>query len=291
MQQSMTGFGRDERSCGDLSITSEVKTLNSKFLDFSPRLSKELSHKEAEIRTLVADQLKRGKVMLTIELEMNKDTSNAVQVNEELFRAYHDKFLALSQSVDSSSEDLFKLAIESPDVIAQQGITADEIPWEDIRSSIASAIHSCIAFREDEGNTLVKKLKDYINNIKIGLSEIQSLDEGRSESIRERLLKSIDEIRDKVTVDENRFEQELIFYLERLDISEEKVRLGQHLNYFEKVIQHEEFAGKKLGFIAQEIGREINTIGSKANNAEIQRAVVQMKDELEKIKEQTLNLM
>lgn len=287
----MTGFGRDERSSGDLLITSEVKTLNSKFLDFSPRLSKELSSKESEIRALVADHLKRGKIMLSIELEMNKDTSSTVQVNEELFRAYHDKFLALSQSVDSSNVDLFKLAIEAPDVLVQQEISSDVIPWDAIKSSIVSAIQSCVAFREDEGNTLVRKLKDYVRNIQDGLREIQTLDEGRSDSIRERLLKAVDEIRDKITLDENRFEQELIFYLERLDISEEKVRLGQHLHYFEEVIQKEDFAGKKLGFIAQEIGREINTIGSKANNAEIQRTVVRMKDELEKIKEQTLNLM
>ncbi|WP_420316748.1 YicC/YloC family endoribonuclease [Ekhidna sp.] len=291
MQQSMTGYGRDERTSQNLSIKTEIKALNSKFLDFSPRIPKELSDKESEIRNYITDQIKRGKVMLTIELEMSSDGDLEVQVDDARFTAYYRKFSELAANVDNHNSDLVKLALQAPDVIKQQELDPESLPWKDIKSSIDEAISKCVSFRRQEGEALASKLAEYISNIRNGLKTVEENDADRTENIRIRLQKNLDEIKDRVQVDENRFEQELIFYLERLDITEEKVRLKQHLDYFDEVINKEEFAGKKLGFISQEIGREINTIGSKANHAEIQRTVVMMKDELEKIKEQILNIV
>lgn len=291
MQQSMTGYGRDERTSQNLLIKTEIKALNSKFLDFSPRIPKELSALEAAIRGVITDRLKRGKVMLNIELEMAEDAEPAVQVDEVRFKAYFKKFDQLSKAVNKKSSDLVKLALQAPDVIKQQELDPEALPKNDIVSSLNAAIDQCIDFRKNEGDALTEKLLEYITNIRNGLKSVEENDESRSENIRSRIQKNLDEIKDRVQVDENRFEQELIFYMERLDISEEKVRLKQHLDYFDEVITKEECAGKKLGFIAQEIGREINTIGSKANHAEIQRTVVMMKDELEKIKEQNLNIV
>lgn len=287
----MTGFGRDERTSQNLLIKTEIKALNSKFLDFSPRLPKELSAQEGEIRNLITDKLKRGKVMLSMELEMANDGGLNVQVDEDKFKAYFEKFTSLAQGVDSESSELVKLALQAPDVIQQQELDPESLPIKDIMASLNASIDQCISFRKNEGQALTEKLSEYITNIRGGLKSVEENDESRSENIRSRIQKNLDEIRDRVQVDENRFEQELIFYMERLDISEEKVRLKQHLDYFDEVIKNEECAGKKLGFISQEIGREINTIGSKANHAEIQRTVVMMKDELEKIKEQNLNIL
>lgn len=291
MQQSMTGYGRSERTSQNFLIKAEVRTLNSKFLDFSPRMPKELSFKEAEIRNLSSDILKRGKIMLTVDLELAGDDSQGIQINESLFKAYFNKFKQLNDEVNGSGEGLVKLAFQAPDVIKQEELSPDELPWEDIQQTIKDALNKCVEFRKNEGSVLGEKLSEYIKHINEGLVAVEAADGNRAETIRNRLQKGLDDIREKVQVDENRFEQELIFYLERLDISEEKVRLKQHLTYFEEILKKEEAAGKKLGFIAQEIGREINTIGSKANDADIQRTVVSMKDELEKIKEQTLNIL
>ena len=291
MQQSMTGYGRDQRTIKNLLIKTEVKALNSKFLDFSPRIPKELSDKESEIRNAVTTLLMRGKVMLNVELEFTNDNNQKAQIDGALFKTYYEQFADLTKSVNTSSDELIKLAFQAPDVIKQPEIDPTTLPWDEIHSSIQSAIKECIAFRKKEGATLTDKLNEYVNSIRDGLTYIEENDGSRQENIRGRLQKNLEEIKDRVQLDENRFEQELIFYLERLDISEEKVRLKQHLDYFEEVIGSEENAGKKLGFISQEIGREINTIGSKANDAGIQRMVVNMKDELEKIKEQSLNIL
>lgn len=291
MQQSMTGYGRNERTSQNLLIKTEIKALNSKFLDFSPRVPKELQSLETEIRSIVTDLLKRGKVMLTIELENADSNSLDVQIDEVKFKAYYKQFQSLTFSVGDESAELVKLALQAPDVIRQQEIDPEKLPLDEIKASLREAINQCVSFRKQEGEALQEKLSDYIKNIRAGLDKIADFDKSRSDNIRARLQKNLDEIKERVQVDENRFEQEIIFYLERLDISEEKVRLKQHLDYFEEVLKTEEDAGKKLGFISQEIGREINTIGSKANHAEIQRTVVNMKDELEKIKEQSLNIL
>ena len=287
----MTGYGRDERTSQNLLIKTEIKALNSKFLDFSPRYPKELSTIEGEIRSMITDQLKRGKIMLNVELEFADENALEVRVDEVRFKAFYNKFNELASEVNGHETDLIKLAIQAPDVIKQQEIDPEKLPLKDIKKSLQAAIDQCIEFRKNEGQALSEKLSEYVSSIRSGLGSVEENDESRSENIRSRIRKNLDEIRDKVQVDENRFEQELIFYLERLDISEEKVRLKQHLDYFDEVIQQEAYAGKKLGFISQEIGREINTIGSKANHAETQRTVVMMKDELDKIKEQLLNML
>ncbi|MEM6643903.1 MAG: YicC/YloC family endoribonuclease [Bacteroidota bacterium] len=287
----MTGYGRAEATTFRFKIKSEVRTLNSKFLDFTPRLPKELNFKETQIRNLVSEHLKRGKVMLTIELELDTEHQNSIQVDKSLFKAYYEEFLALSKEVGSADEDFVKLALGSPEVISQYAPSEEEIPWNEIEKCLIDTLAECNSFRRQEGETLAETLTEYLGNIHVALKKIEKADENRTTQIRAKLSKSLEEISDKVKVDQNRFEQELIFYLERLDISEEKVRLKQHLEYFEKTLQEQACAGKKLGFIAQEIGREINTIGSKANHAEIQQTVVDMKDDLEKIKEQILNII
>lgn len=291
MQQSMTGYGRDERTKENFLIKSEVKTLNSKFLDFSPRIPKELTFKEAEIRNLVSDYLKRGKVVLNIEFSVINSSESTAHVDSDLFKAYYIKFSDLASSVNGKEDDLVKLALQAPDVIKQQEIDPEALPWTTILDCIKSSLDKCIDFRKNEGEALEEKLKEYISNIYRGLESVTSADSTRAENIRGRIQKNLEEIKEKVQIDENRFEQEIIYYLEKLDITEEKVRLKQHLDYFSEVIAKDNVAGKKLGFIAQEIGREINTIGSKANDATIQKTVVMMKDELEKIKEQTLNIL
>ena len=291
MQHSMTGYGNDERSHENFIVKTEVKALNSKFLDFTPRYGKEFSEKETVIRNQVSDNLKRGKIMLSVELSLIEASESDVKVNDVLFNAYLKKFESLAKANGYEKSGLLEMALQAPDVVKQQEFDSEEIPWKMVFSSIEASIQQCVSFRAEEGSALEKKLKEYVSKIADGLTTIEASDQKRDESIRLRLSKSLDEIRDKVKVDENRLEQELIYYLERIDITEEKVRLKQHLDYFNEVLAGESQAGKKLGFISQEIGREINTIGSKANHAEIQRTVVMMKDELEKIKEQVLNIL
>lgn len=291
MQQSMTGYGRDERTYQQFQIKTEIKSLNSKFLDLTPRYGKEFSTKEIEIRNIVSDKLKRGKIMLSVELTITDVEESNAQVDDALFKAYFKKFQSLASEVGHKEDGLFEMALQAPDVVKQQELNPEQIPWDEVFKSISMAADQCSKFRSKEGSALGQKLVDYASNISKGLEEIEAADGSRSENIRARLQKNLDEIREKVQVDENRFEQELIYYLEKIDITEEKVRLNQHLNYFLEILNKESQAGKKLGFIAQEIGREINTIGSKANDAEVQRTVVVMKDELEKIKEQVLNIL
>ncbi len=287
----MTGYGRDERTYQKYQIKTEIKSLNSKFLDLTPRYGKEFSTKEIEIRNLISDKLKRGKIMLVIELEITDTEESNVQVDDGLFKAYFKKFRSLAKDVGYEEDGIFEMALQAPDVVKQQELSAEDIPWDQVFDSVKSSADQCIKFRSEEGSALEKKLQDYASNIANSLKDIESADESRSENVRARLQKNLDDIREKVQVDENRFEQELIYYLEKLDITEEKVRLNQHLNYFSEVMATEDQAGKKLGFIAQEMGREINTIGSKANDADVQRMVVVMKDDLEKIKEQVLNIL
>ena len=291
MQQSMTGYGRDERSSGKFLIKTEIKSLNSKYFDLTARYGKEFSSKEIEIKNQVSEVLKRGKIMLTVELLLTEAEESDVQVDDVLFTAYYKKFEALSDQVGAGENNIFELALNAPDVIKQQEFDEDIIPWEDVFESIKVASDHCKSFRIDEGEALAQKLSEYIENIQRGLLDVEAAEENRATNIRSRLKKNLDEIREKVQVDENRFEQELIYYLEKMDITEEKVRLKQHLDYFKEILGKEPQAGKKLGFLAQEIGREINTIGSKANDVDIQRVVVAMKDELEKIKEQALNIL
>jgi len=285
----MTGYGNDDRVAGSFRIKTEVKSLNSKFLDFSCRVPKDLTSKENELKSLVSDLLKRGKVMLTIELEID-NPSEALAIDTELFKNYYHQLKVLSEELNDKNNNLFQLAISAPDVLKQPEISTTSEVWIQILESLKSSIDNCLKFRAEEGKSLTKKFEGYLNKISVSLQEIEKEDERRTNHVKERLKNHLNELKE-VQIDNNRYEQEIIYYLEKLDITEEKVRLKNHLEYFLQVMKKESESGKKLGFISQEIGREINTIGSKANDAVIQRLVVQMKDELEKIKEQLLNIL
>lgn len=288
----MTGFGQSTTSLNDGTVSVEIKSLNSKFLDISLRLPKKYAEKELELRNLLADKLERGKVALGIEFQVGMKTQIKQQYNEALFVNYYLELKRLADKVNVGSEALFQLALNSPDVIQSNGKEElDAAEWDRVLSLLNEAIAGCDGFRIAEGKSLEGKLVSYIENIRTNLKEVETLDPKRIEKIRSRIKGNVVEFLGSEGVDANRLEQEIIFYIEKLDIHEERVRLSTHLDYFLKVMNEKQSNGKKLGFIAQEIGREINTIGSKANDAEMQKHVVVMKEELEKIKEQLNNVL
>ncbi|MBY5952483.1 YicC family protein [Algoriphagus sp. NF] len=294
MIKSMTGFGRAGMEDDSRTIQAEVKTLNSKFLDLSLKLPRQFSEKEHEIRNLVQGILERGKVNLALDFIPKKSNQIPVTINEELFQAYFEKYQNLANSVVAEKSELFKLALQSPSVIvnmASDEATEAEEEWELIQKVIIEALQKCDQFRKDEGESLFEKLKENIQVIESALQQVKAIEGQRKDRIKNRIRSNFQDWIEENDFDQNRFEQELIYYFEKLDITEELVRLETHLNYFIKVLNEETQQGKKLGFISQEIGREINTIGSKANDAGMQKWVILMKDELEKIKEQTLNVL
>ena len=287
----MTGYGSAEIVTDRYTIKVEIKSLNSKFLDLITKVPKEFQDREIEIKTLLTNELSRGKINFLLELESTLIEDKAFLVNEELFNYYFQAFATLSKKVGAENSEYFSLALQSPNVIEAKEDFMEMVDWNDAKKVIKDAINACNQFRKDEGIQLAKSLEENISNIRNGLLHIVQLDPGRQEHLRKRLDQNIAEIKDRIKVDSNRFEQELIYYLEKLDITEEKVRLQSHLDYFEQVMGEATSNGKKLGFISQEMGREINTIGSKANDAEMQKTVVGMKDALEQIKEQILNVV
>ncbi len=291
MIYSMTGFGRAEKVTNTYSLKVEIRTLNSKFFDPLIKIPKEFTQWEIDIKSVLEKGLKRGKVNLTIDFIPNDYVDTPIHINEKLFKLYFDKFREMAKRVKSSEEDLFKLALYSPNVVIPVEGENEVISKEELTEAIEEAISGCNDFRKDEGAKLEEVLKESCRAISSGLDRVEKLDPERIENIRKRLSNAISELKAKVQYDENRFEQELVFYIEKLDISEEKVRLASHLAHFLESVDQGNSNGKKLGFISQEIGREINTIGSKANDAGIQREVVTMKEELEKIKEQILNVL
>jgi uncharacterized protein (TIGR00255 family) len=293
MIKSMTGFGNAGFEDDSMMIHVEVKSLNSKFLDLSIRSPRQFSDKEHEIRTLVQSVLDRGKVSVTIDFFPKSATEIPLNINEELFRSVYKKFKSLAESVDDQSQDIFKLALQAPNVMSaiSSEVSNEEEEWTQIKRILNEALRKCEGFRQDEGNSLEVKLQEYIENIGAALARIKEQEGGRKERIKQKISNHFNEWLEENSFDSNRFEQELIYYFEKLDIHEEIVRLETHLNYFSKSMKEESNQGKKLGFISQEMGREINTIGSKANDAEIQKYVILMKDELEKIKEQSLNVI
>lgn len=292
MIKSMTGYGQVALSLGDGTLSVEVKTLNSKFLDLSLRLPKKYSEKELELRNLIADKLERGKVSLSIEFQSGIKQEIRNQYNEGLFVSYYNELKKLADKVGAGNDALFQMALNSPDVVQANGKEElDPAEWERVRAMLNDAIGKCDQFRNEEGKSLEEKLKGYIENIRLGLIEVEKIDPKRIEKIRSRIKGSITDFFGSEGFDANRLEQEIIFYIEKLDIHEERVRLKTHLDYFIKGMSEKQSSGKKLGFISQEIGREINTIGSKANDAEMQKHVVMMKEELEKIKEQLSNVL
>ncbi|PSL01448.1 uncharacterized protein (TIGR00255 family) [Cecembia rubra] len=288
----MTGYGLAGVDNDKFIISVEVKTLNSKFLDLSIRSPKQFSDKELEIRNLVTKILDRGKVNLTIEFTNKEGVDLPVSINEELFRSYYFTYNKLAEVTGAKTEDLFKLALQSPSVITHvvEKTSASE-EWEAVKVVLEEALNKCDSFRIDEGSVLQSKFLENLSIIRDCLQHIKTSDPLRKDRIRNRIRSNFREWLEENDFDKNRFEQELIYYFEKIDITEEIVRLETHLDYFEKNLLEDNNQGKKLGFISQEIGREINTIGSKANDADMQRFVVQMKDELEKIKEQSLNIL
>ncbi|SKC38800.1 TIGR00255 family protein [Ohtaekwangia koreensis] len=288
----MTGFGQSAYDDGRLQINVEIKSLNSKFLDLNLRLPKTFADREIEIRNLISEKLERGKVSIAIEYQRYGDASMKQSYNETLFMSYYQELKKLADRVIAPHDNLFQLALNSPDVI-QSNIKeeSNDDEWEKIKSALLDAIQKCEQFRKAEGSVLEKMLKECGQVIAQELKKVEELDPKRVQRIRDRLKGNIVSFFGEEGFDTNRLEQEIIFYIEKLDINEEKVRLKSHLDYFTQIISEKQSNGKKLGFISQEIGREINTIGSKANDADIQKHVVIMKEELEKIKEQLNNVL
>lgn len=292
MIKSMTGFGQSGVDDGQVQISVEVKSLNSKFLDLNIRLPKSFSARELEVRNFLSEKLERGKLSITIDYQRQADKSVRQSYNETLFVAYYAELKKLADRVMADYNGLFELALNSPDVIQgelSESISEDD--WKKVRGCLEEAVRKCEMFRLEEGKVLETMLVGCCQAIEQGLEQVKVLDPKRVERFRDRLKGNVTTIFGDEGFDPNRLEQEIIFYIEKLDINEEKVRLKSHLDYFRKVLKEAQSNGKKLGFISQEIGREINTIGSKANDAEIQKQVVMMKEELEKIKEQLNNVL
>lgn len=288
----MTGFGQALADDGQSKIYVEVKSLNSKFLDLNLRIPKAFSERELEVRNLISEKLERGKVSVSIEYEKVADGTIRQSYNEKLFTAYYAELKKLADKVMAPYEGLFEQALNAPDVV-QNNIkeeVGDEL-WAKVRGLIAQALKQCNDYRSDEGKVLGNMLADCCAVIEASLEKVKELDPKRVSRIRERLRNNVVSFFGEEGFDTNRLEQEIIFYVEKLDINEEKVRLKSHLDYFMLALKEPQSNGKKLGFIAQEIGREINTIGSKSNDADIQKHVVVMKEELEKIKEQLNNVV
>ena len=288
----MTGFGQHAVDDGSVQISVEIKSLNSKFLDLNLRLPKMFSDKEIEVRNLISEHLERGKVSLVVEYQEYADAEVKQSYNQSLFVSYYNELKKLADRVVAPYDNLFELALNSPDVVQSKikEASSDE-SWQKVRACLDGALKKCEQFRTDEGKVLGKVLKDCINVIGAELKNVEALDPKRVERVRERLKGNITSFFGDEGYDLNRLEQEIIFYIEKLDINEERVRLRSHLDYFDAVLSEKQSNGKKLGFISQEIGREINTIGSKASDAAIQKHVVIMKEELEKIKEQLNNVV
>ena len=281
----MTGFGRSEGVFEGKKLTIDVKSLNSKSFDLNIKMPMRYKEKEFEIRKMLNDRILRGKVDCYINIE-TLDNSSEVNINHDLVNSYIDELKKISG--DGPDFEYLKMAIRIPEAISSRTDILNENEWIFLIEILNEAISKFESFRKTEGEILQDELDRNIKKIENYLSQVEPYEEVRMDSVKERYRKSLNEFDQ---IDETRFYQEMAYYTEKLDIAEEKVRLTQHLKYYQEVMNEEDFNGKKLGFISQEIGREINTLGSKANHAEIQKLVVMMKDDLEKIKEQTLNVL
>ena len=282
----MTGYGKSVLQLPTKKISIELKSLNSKSLDLNARMPSMYRAKELEIRKLIAKNLVRGKVDFSLYVEITgEDTSS--KINKTVVREYIKQLKAVVNTGEET--EYLKMAVRMPDAITTERDEIDEDEWSEISKEINDAITKIVIYRKDEGAILKQDFIDRIATLRRLLQEVITMDPDRIDGVRARLEKGVADIKEKV--DENRFEQELVYYIEKFDITEEKVRLENHLDYFTKALNSDDSNGKKLGFISQEIGREINTIGSKSNYAPMQKLVVQMKDELEKIKEQLLNVL
>lgn len=283
----MTGFGKSVVQLPGKKITIEIKSLNSKNLDLNARIPSTYREKELALRNMVAKALERGKIDVGLYIESTGENTNTA-INESVVNTYM-KQLSNAVAGEPSEIELLKMAVRLPDALKTEREELDENEYKAIVTNLEGALKEINAYRLDEGNSLKTEFELRIKNLQRLLDEVITLDKDRLADVKVRLEKAVADL--KVNLDENRFEQELIYYLEKYDITEEKVRLKNHLDYFTEALDSENSNGKKLGFIGQEIGREINTIGSKSNYAPMQQLVVQMKDELEKIKEQVLNVL
>lgn len=289
MLKSMTGFGKAVKEFQNKTVSVEIRSLNSKNVDLSLRLSSLYRDKEHELKSEIARLLERGKIDLSVYVE-SKIQETPVEVNTDLAKLYHAKIKQLAIDLNEDHTNILSNVLKMPDVLKSERKEPNEQDWKDIYEIILLAVDALNNFRKDEGKSIIQDFENRLGVILVALEKIKEFDADRILTIRERIRKNLEEVVGVEKVDTNRFEQELIYYIEKLDINEEKVRLKTHLDYFIKTMR-EPSAGRKLNFIAQEIGREINTIGSKANDAEMQKQVVLMKDELEKIKEQTNNVL
>lgn len=290
MIQSMTGFGKVTAELPSKKVTVEIKALNSKQLDLSTRIPSIYKEKEMEIRSLLLQSLERGKVEFNIHLEhIGKDIPT--QINFPAVESYYNQIREISEKLNvAMPEDWFQILLRLPETIKSEFSELDESEWLVILSAVKDAIKQLQNFRIQEGEMLFKLFEQKIGNIADLLSQVEKYEGERIEKVKARIIENLEKVAEK-DYDKNRFEQEMIYYIEKLDINEEKNRLDNHLKYFINTLKDKHGQGKKLGFIAQEIGREINTLGSKSNHAEMQKIVVQMKDELEQMKEQILNVL
>lgn len=286
MIHSMTGFGKASLQLPTKKITVEIKSLNSKGLDLNTRMPSVFREMELGLRNQISQRLERGKVDFSLYVEVTGEETTS-KINVPIVNGYMNQMKAVIPNADAT--ELLKMAVRMPDALKTERDEIDATEWKKIQTVIDEALENIANFRKDEGASLEKEFQLRISNINNLMNEAVSYDTERVETVKTRLRTALEEL--KVNVDENRFEQELIFYLEKYDITEEKVRLGNHLNYFLETLNGTEANGRKLGFITQEMGREINTMGSKSNHTEMQKLVVMMKDELEKIKEQVLNVL
>lgn len=288
----MTGFGKATAEINNKKISVEIKSLNSKQADVSVRMPSHYKEKELPLRSLINQELERGKIEFNLYAELLGEQGN-LSINKDLFKKYYNELTTVLRELneDNSNTDLVAIVSKMPDVFKSEKNELDENEWIAIEKVIKEAIQALDNFRKDEGKSLQDELTLRINNISELLTQVEPFEKSRINTVRERIVNNLNETISEQNINNDRLEQELIYYLEKLDITEEKTRLATHCNYFLETLNSEKSEGKKLGFISQEIGREINTLGSKANHADIQKIVVKMKDELEKIKEQSLNIL
>lgn len=291
MIKSMTGYGIASFDSGNTKYTVEVKSLNSKFLELSLRLPKIFAEKEFQLRNDCSKLIERGKVNLSINTEQVSQSVKAAGIDKDLLKHYYNQLKTVSEELGEPTGNLLQLALGLPEVVKYEEDTISEDEWKAVEKTFQQAMAAFQEFRAQEGNVIEQEIKGRINTILKNLELVELEDPKRVPLIRERLNTFLAEAASREAIDQNRFEQELIYYIDKLDITEEKVRLKAHCEYFIETLKNADANGKKLGFISQEIGREINTLGSKANDANIQKLVVGMKEELEKIKEQLLNVL
>lgn len=282
----MTGFGKAVNQLSNKKIIVEIKSLNSKSLDLNVRLPQVYREKELELRKLLSDSLQRGKIDYSLYIE-NVIEQNNTTLNPPIVKDYIRQMKDILPDADET--ELMKMAVRMPDALKTEKAEIDETEWQEIINTTSEALVHINEFRASEGAHLQADMTNNVEAIRLKLNEISSLKDERTKAVKERLMNGLEEL--KQTVDETRFAQEIVFYIEKLDINEEEVRLNKHLDYFTETLNDNQSNGRKLGFISQEMGREINTIGSKSNHAPMQKLVVQMKEELEKIKEQVLNIL